>query len=163
MVGEVRNRWGRVDIVVHGAGIVADKRIVEKSTKQFSQVFATKVIGLRSLLQATANDELRFICIFSSVAGRYGNAGQADYAMANAVLNSIAKEEASRRGPRCVVRALNWGPWDGGMVTPELRQHFSTMGIPVISMQDGVHAFVRELQHKSSDPADVDVVLAARG
>jgi NAD(P)-dependent dehydrogenase (short-subunit alcohol dehydrogenase family)/acyl carrier protein len=161
-IQEVRTKWGRIDMLVHGAGVIADKRIAEKSPEQFAQVFATKVLGVRSLLQATAADSLRFICIFSSVAGRYGNAGQADYAMANAVLNAIAKEEAARR-TACVVRALNWGPWDGGMVTPELRHHFSQNGIPVISMQDGVSAFVRELQYKSSDPTDVDVVLAARG
>jgi malonyl CoA-acyl carrier protein transacylase/NAD(P)-dependent dehydrogenase (short-subunit alcohol dehydrogenase family) len=161
-IQEVRTKWGRIDMLVHGAGVIADKRIAEKSPEQFAQVFATKVLGARSLLQATAGDALRFICIFSSVAGRYGNAGQADYAMANAVLNAIAKDEAARRNG-CVVRSLNWGPWDGGMVTPELRRHFSQNGIPVISMQDGVSAFVRELQYKSSDPTDVDVVLAARG
>ncbi|MCI0366384.1 MAG: SDR family NAD(P)-dependent oxidoreductase [Phycisphaerales bacterium] len=161
-ISRIRARWGHIEMLVHGAGVLADKRIAEKSPEQFMRVFGPKVLGLKSLLHATRDDTLRFICIFSSVAGRYGNAGQADYAMANAALNQIAKEEAARRGPQCIVRSLNWGPWDGGMVTPELRNHFAAKGIPVIATQDGVEAFVRELQHKSTDPADVDVVLAAK-
>ena len=161
-VAEVRKRWGAIDMLVHGAGVLRDKRITDKTPEQFMQVFSTKVLGLKSLLNATRNDNLRFICSFSSVAGRYGNAGQADYAMANAALNQVAREEALRRGPNCVVRSLNWGPWAGGMVTPEMRDHFASRGIATIGIQDGAQAFVRELQFRSSDPADVDVVLAAR-
>jgi NAD(P)-dependent dehydrogenase (short-subunit alcohol dehydrogenase family) len=160
-MAEVRRTFGPVQILIHAAGILADKSIAEKSAEQFMQVFAPKVLGLRSLLDATADDPLRFICLFSSVAGRYGNAGQADYAMANAALNQIAWEEAQRRDGRCIVRALNWGPWDGGMVTPELRERFVSKGIPVMPMPEGVAAFVRELQHPSHDSAEVDIVLAA--
>jgi NAD(P)-dependent dehydrogenase (short-subunit alcohol dehydrogenase family) len=158
---EVRERWGQIDMLVHGAGVLADKRIVDKTPEQFMQVFNTKVLGLKSMLAATRNDKLRFMCVFSSVAGRYGNAGQSDYAMANAALNQVAREEALRRGSQCVVRSLNWGPWDGGMVTPELRDLFAARQIAVIDIEAGADAFVRELQYRSSDPADVDVVLAA--
>jgi NAD(P)-dependent dehydrogenase (short-subunit alcohol dehydrogenase family) len=161
-VAEARRRWGRIDMLIHGAGTIADKRIVDKSLEQFRAVFGTKVLGLRSLLDATREDPLRFICIFSSVAGRYGNVGQADYAMANAAMSCIAREEAVQRGPQCIVRALSWGPWNGGMVTPELREHFAARGIPVISIEEGGAAFVRELQNRSADPIDVDVVLVAR-
>ncbi len=108
-ISQVRERWGRIDMLVHGAGVLADKRIVDKSPEQFMQVFGPKVLGLKSLLHATREDNLRFICTFSSVAGRYGNAGQADYAMANSALNQIAKEEAALRGPQCIVRSLNLG------------------------------------------------------
>jgi acyl transferase domain-containing protein/NADP-dependent 3-hydroxy acid dehydrogenase YdfG len=159
---EVRKRWGSIDMLIHGAGVLADKRIADKTVEQFRQVFDTKVLGLKSMLNATREDNLRFICVFSSVAGRYGNAGQADYAMANAALNQVAREEALRRGSQCVVRALNWGPWLGGMVTPELQALFAARGIAVIDMKDGAQAFVRELQYRSSEPGDVDVVLAAR-
>jgi len=159
---EVRKRWQQIDILIHAAGVLADKRIADKTPEQFMQVYGPKVLGLRSLLSATKDDPLRFICLFSSVAGRYGNAGQADYAMANAAMNQIAREEASRRSSRCIVRSLNWGPWDGGMVTPELRELFASKGVPVMPVTDGVAAFVRELHHPSHDPADVDVVVAAR-
>ncbi|HKQ31534.1 MAG TPA: SDR family NAD(P)-dependent oxidoreductase, partial [Burkholderiales bacterium] len=162
VISDVRSRWGRVDMLIHAAGLIADKRLSEKSFEQFMEVYGTKVLGLRSLLEATDDDPLRFIGLFSSVAGRYGNAGQSDYAMANAALNRIAGEQARRRGSRCVVRSLNWGPWDGGMVTPELRDHFAAKGVSIMSMQEGAAAFVRELCHPSTELAEVDVVLAAR-
>lgn len=158
----VRAKWSRVDGLIHAAAVIADKAIAEKSPEQFARVFSTKVFGFASLLSAARQDILRFIYVFSSVAGRYGNRGQADYAMANAAVSQMARDESVRRGPGCVVRALSWGPWDGGMVTPDLRSHFAARGVPLIAMDRGVAAFVQELCHASLDAADIDVVLAAR-
>jgi acyl transferase domain-containing protein/NAD(P)-dependent dehydrogenase (short-subunit alcohol dehydrogenase family) len=157
----VRCKWGQVDGLIHAAGVIADKVIAEKSPEQFEHVFSTKAIGFASLLSAARPDDLRFIYVFSSVAGRYGNRGQADYAMANAAISHRARDESVRRGTRCVVRALSWGPWEGGMVTPDLRSHFAARGIPLIPMERGVAAFVHELCHTSMDLAGIDVVLAA--
>ncbi len=36
--------------------------------------------------------------------------------------------------PSCRVVAVNWGPWDGGMVTPSLRPLFESEGIPLIPL-----------------------------
>ena len=41
-------------------------------------------------------------------------------------------------------------------------RYFETMGIPVLPIPEGAAAFVRELQHLNHDPAEVDVVVAAR-
>ena len=59
--------------------------------------------------------------MFSSSTGRFGRIGQVDYAVANEVLNKIADQQAESR-PDCRVLSLNWGPWDGGMVTPALKK-----------------------------------------
>jgi NAD(P)-dependent dehydrogenase (short-subunit alcohol dehydrogenase family) len=160
-VGAARSRWGRIDGIIHGAGTLADKRVAEKSVEQFERVFSTKVLGLRALLAATEHDQLRLICLFSSVAARFGNAGQADYALANETMNKVARAEAVRRGPSCHVRSLNWGPWDGGMVSPELREHFVRRGIPVIKVEDGAAAFVEEICRRDDDLSHVDVVLSS--
>ena len=55
---DVRREWGPVTALVHGAGVLADKRIVDKTDEQFDRVFDTKVAGLRALLSATAHDPL---------------------------------------------------------------------------------------------------------
>jgi malonyl CoA-acyl carrier protein transacylase len=141
----VRQEWGPITALVHGAGVLADKRIEEKTDEQFDRVFDTKVSGLRALLAATANDPLTALCLFSSVAARTGNPGQCDYAMANEVLNLVACAERARRGPSCVVRAIGWGPWEGGMVTPSLKHHFQQMGVPLIPLAVGTQRFVEEL------------------
>jgi hypothetical protein len=111
---------------------------------------------LRSLLAATADDPLNVICLFSSVAARTGNAGQADYAMANEVLNRVAHELAHTR-PGCVVKSIGWGPWAGGMVTPVLKAKFDEMGVPLIPLENGARRFVDELQQ--ADRSEVETVI----
>lgn len=157
----VRHEWGPITAIVHGAGVLADKRIAEKTDEQFNRVFDTKVVGLRSLLAATTSDPVSTLCLFSSVAARTGNPGQADYAMANEVLNLVACAERSRRGNGCVIRSIGWGPWDGGMVTPGLKTHFQQLGVPLIPIDSGARIFVDEL-HSAGDDVAV-VVTSANG
>ena len=122
-LAEVRSDWGPITGIVHGAGVLADALIAVKTDDQFSRVFDPKVEGLRSLLAATADDPLEVLCAFSSVAAQFGNPGQCDYAMANEVLNQVLSAEQARR-TGCVVRAIGWGPWQGGMVTSEIAGRF---------------------------------------
>ncbi|MGW4129430.1 SDR family NAD(P)-dependent oxidoreductase [Amycolatopsis japonica] len=152
-----RADFGPVAGLVHGAGVLADARLVDKTDRQFSTVFDTKVAGLQTLLAATESDPLEFVCLFSSVAGRFGNAGQSDYAMANEVLAQVASGIAIRR-PSCVVRSIAWGPWDGGMVGPELREHFIAGGVGLISPAAGAAAFVAECV---TDPTPARVTITA--
>jgi hypothetical protein len=102
------------------------------------------------LLAATAADPLEVIVLFSSVAAAFGNAGQSDYAIANEVLNHVASAEAARR-PECLVRSIAWGPWDGGMVTPALAEHFSRSGVALIPTEQGAAAFTAELGVRTGD------------
>ena len=144
-VAQARASWGPITGVIHAAGALADKLIADKTDAQFAKVFRTKVVGLRALLDATADDELAFLLLFSSLAAHSGNQGQADYAMANEVLNKVAALEQRRRGPRCLVRALGWGPWDGGMVDASVRARFAGMGVPLIPLEDGARLMRDEL------------------
>ena len=153
----VRSDLGRITGVVHGAGVLADKLIVEKTPEQFARVFDTKVVGLRNLLAATAQDELTMLCLFSSVAARTGNVGQGDYSMANEVLNKVARQEQLRRGRSCVVKSIGWGPWEGGMVTDSLKSHFEAMGVALIDLDVGARAMIAELSDPRRD--QVEVVL----
>src|SRR5205085_716228 len=108
MLSRVRREWGPVSALVHAAGVLADKRISEKSDAQFDHVFNTKVEGLRTLLVATHDDPLKLLCVFSSVSARCGNLGQSDYAMANEVLAKVASAE-SRRRPGLIAKSFGWG------------------------------------------------------
>lgn len=153
----VRAEFGAITGVVHGAGVLADKLIVDKTDAQFDSVFNTKVAGLRALLAATESDPLKLLCLFSSVAARTGNNGQVDYAMANEVLNKVAAAERRRRGDTCVVKSLGWGPWDGGMVSPALKAHFASMGVSLIPLDGGARMLVDEIASPQRD--DVELVL----
>jgi acyl transferase domain-containing protein/acyl carrier protein len=159
VLGEVRRQFGPVRGLIHGAGVLADARIEDKTAEQFDTVYSTKVKGLRSLLSAIADDDLKALVLFSSSTARFGRAGQVDYAIANEVLNKLTWQEAGRR-PGCRVVSLNWGPWDSGMVSPALKEMFAREGIGVIGLQAGAELLVDELRLAPPGPREV-VVLAA--
>jgi acyl transferase domain-containing protein len=145
--------------IIHGAGVLADARIEDKTVEQFERVFATKVAGLQALLRSVDPDELRALVLFSSSTARFGRAGQVDYAIANEVLNKLAQQQA-RRLPRCRVVSVNWGPWDGGMVSPALNKVFAQEGIGLIPPEAGANYLVEELRSPPGDAVEV-VVLAS--
>ncbi len=149
---------GQVTHLVHGAGLLADRRIEDLTDEQFSQVYQTKVAGFHSLLAATNQVQLKAIVLFSSSTARFGRVGQASYAAANESLNKLAQAQARLR-PNTKVVAVNWGPWDGGMVTPALRDLFASEGVGVIPLRQGAELLLRELQAEKSA---VEVVVIAK-
>ena len=149
---------GPVRAFVHGAGVLADKLILDKTAEQFDAVFDTKVIGLRNILAALDLSKLKVLALYSSSTARFGRAGQCDYAMANEVLNKTARLIA-RRLPDCRVASFNWGPWDGGMVNDGLKALFAKEGVGVIDLAAGGKFLVDEL---SSGSGAVEVVVVAR-
>ncbi|MBN8615870.1 MAG: SDR family NAD(P)-dependent oxidoreductase [Deltaproteobacteria bacterium] len=156
----VRAEWGPVRAIVHGAGVIADRFIADKTDEQWDRVMDTKVHGLAALLEATKADPIRAIVMFSSVAGRTGNQGQCDYASANEILNKVATLEGKRRraqGHDVVVRSLGWGPWEGGMVSPALKARFEKLGVRLIGLAEGAGWMSDELARFDLD--DVEVVL----
>jgi len=159
---EARRDLGPVRGLIHGAGVIEDRRIEDKTAAQFDRVFDTKVRGLRSLLEATRDDDLRFIVLFSSVSARFGRTGQVDYAMANEVLNKVAHQQAAAR-PGCRVVAINWGPWDGGMVTPALKREFARQGIDLIPPAAGARCLLDELCAADADAIEVLIGAAPAG
>ncbi|MBX9627655.1 MAG: SDR family NAD(P)-dependent oxidoreductase, partial [Gemmataceae bacterium] len=144
LLNHARTRFGPVAALVHGAGVLADRRLEDLAPADFDRVYRTKVDGLRNLLAGLSAQPLKAVVLFSSVTARLGRTGQAAYAAANEVLNKTAQAEARRR-PGCRVVALNWGPWDGGMVTPALRKQFEAEGVGVVPLADGGAFLVNEL------------------
>ncbi len=135
---------GTVSGVIHGAGALADKRIEHKSAADFEAVYRPKIDGLENMLRCIQADQLRHLVLFSSAAAFFGNIGQADYALANEILNKAAFEW-KRRYPGCKVLTINWGPWDGGMVTTAIKSQFAERGIDLIPPDAGVRMLVEQL------------------
>jgi acyl transferase domain-containing protein/NAD(P)H-dependent flavin oxidoreductase YrpB (nitropropane dioxygenase family) len=150
-------RHGRLDGVIHGAGVIEDKLIRDKSLASLQRVLAPKVTGAAVLAAKLRPESLKFLAFFTSVSGRYGNRGQADYAAANEVLNKLAATLNARWAARVV--AFNWGPWEstGGMVSAELAKQFAAAGVHVLSRPQGCKAFIDELMH--GDKRDVEVIF----
>ncbi len=155
---KVSSEYGTATGIIHGAGVLEDRLIIDKTGEQFEKVFDTKVKGFNALLEAVKNNDLKFIVIFSSITARSGNIGQADYAVANEVLNKMAQQESLAR-PECRTVSINWGPWDGGMVTEALKKEFAGKGIGLIPVDKGAENMIRELSLDPDSP--VEVVIGA--
>ena len=153
-IAEAEARLGPITGLVHGAGVLADKLIREKTPEQLARVFGPKIDGLDALLSELDTSRLKTIAFFSSVAARYGNAGQSDYAMANELLNRMAWWLKASR-PEMTVTSINWGPWDGGMVDDGLRAKFAEMGVALISRQAGANAFADAVLAGAACPVEI--------
>ncbi len=137
-------RLGKINGIIHGAGTLSDRRIERKTIQDFEAVYTPKVDGLRNLLKIAPPKQLDFLVLFSSIVGFFGNIGQADYAMANEVLNKAAYQ-IKRDNPTCHVVSIDWGPWDSGMVTPELKRAFAARDMAVIPTDAGAEMLVKEI------------------
>ena len=147
-------RNGTITGIIHGAGNLADKWIENKTEADFEKVYSAKVKGLENLLSCVPTYQLDYLILFSSVAGFFGNAGQTDYAIANEILNKSAYL-IKQYYPKCHVVAINWGPWDSGMVTPELKKVFAERNISLIPLEVGSQMLVDEITAKDDQTAQV--------
>jgi NAD(P)-dependent dehydrogenase (short-subunit alcohol dehydrogenase family) len=141
---KIEKQWGQITGIIHGAGRLADKLIQDKTEEIFDNVTSVKLDGLLGLLKMVNINELKHLIMFSSVAGFYGNVGQSDYAMANEIL-STAAHLFSTNHPNTKVTAINWGAWEGGMVSPELQKMFEEAGVSLVNHPGGAARFVQEL------------------
>ncbi|MHB8605973.1 MAG: SDR family NAD(P)-dependent oxidoreductase, partial [Thermoplasmatota archaeon] len=149
VVREARAAFGPVGLVVHAAGFEESKRLADKTEESWDATFAPKVAGLFALDGATRADVPRFI-LFGSVAGRFGNAMQADYSAANDLL---AKFSASRTN----ASVIDWSAWSGvGMATRgSTLTVLAAIGVEALSTIEGTTAFVDEVASPSGAPVIV--------
>lgn len=147
-------KLGRVTGIIHGAGRLADKYIQDKSESDFENVLSVKLDGLLSLFGAVNLNKLDHLIMFSSVAGFYGNVGQTDYAVANEILSKTAHLFKTNH-PNTRVSAINWGAWDSGMVSGELKAQFEAAGITLVNSDGGAAMLVNELNTDYADQPQV--------
>ena len=156
-LAELQEKLGAVNAIVHGAGNLADKPIEKKSERDYDLVYTPKVKGLENILGCVDTEQLDCLVLFSSVVGFYGNAGQTDYAISNEILNKTA-HTFQQKHPNCHVVAINWGPWDSGMVSPELKKAFAERNIKTIPVEAGTQMLVKEV---TSAKRDVQVIIGS--
>lgn len=149
-------RYGRIDGIVHGAGIISDRLLKDKPLAAFQSVMATKTTAATVMLEKLQAESLRFVMFFSSVAARFGNVGQTDYSAANEILNKTASRMAAA-WPQAHCLSVNWGPWNAGMVSKELSELYAGKGIHLIPPGVGLRLGISELLENR----DSEVLIAA--
>ena len=148
-----RARFGEPVGLIHGAGVIKDKLIRDKSPDVFDQVLGTKLDGALNLARLLKPEAIRFAALFSSIAGRYGNAGQSDYAAANEILNKLAIWLDRRWKGRVV--SMIWGPWSGVGMVSELEGHLGSRGLRMITPEVGRSLLSDELRFGAKGVVEV--------
>ncbi|WGS46999.1 SDR family NAD(P)-dependent oxidoreductase [Burkholderia sp. JSH-S8] len=155
-VAAIVSAHGPLRGVLHCAGTVDDAFLIHKQEHSLRAVLAPKVAGTLNLDHATRGQPLAFFALFSSISGVLGNAGQTDYAAANAFMDAFAEQRAGR--VRAGERAgnsvsINWPLWrDGGMtLDAELaallrEQH----GLDALDSALGMQVLARALEGETS-------------
>ena len=150
-------KYGPITGLIHGAGVLADRKLEQKSIKDFDLVYGTKIKGFRNIWKELDPSKLCHVLLFSSGAGFFGNAGQSDYAIANETLNQIAWD-LQKNHPHIKVVSYNWGPWDGGMVDENLKQLFYQRGVQVIPRGEGSRIFAETALKNDQHPSPIFVI-----
>jgi hypothetical protein len=146
-IAAILARHGRLDGILHCAGMIADSHILKKTATEFASVLAPKVAGTLNLDEASRDIDLDFFVLFSSLAGALGNIGQADYAAANAFMDQFAghRQRLLERGQRHgKTVSINWPLWqDGGMRIEESSRTIlqNNTGMLPMRTESGMHAF----------------------
>jgi len=152
---EARTRLGKFTAIVHAAGITEDGPVAEASDESVERILATKVSGFWAAVLATMQDPIRSAVALASWAGRFGNAGQASYAAANAAL-SQAVAALARKRPGVRALSLEYPPWDGtamvAKIPPLARATLAEQGVPFIDDAAGLAAFFGGLRGGWSGP-----------
>ncbi|MBL0087597.1 MAG: SDR family NAD(P)-dependent oxidoreductase [Ideonella sp.] len=145
-IADVRQRHGRIDVLLHAAGLEISRNLPEKSPAEFDLVFDVKSDGWFNLMRAARDLPIGATVVFSSVAGRFGNQGQTDYAAANDLLCKITSH-LRRTRPQMRALALDWTAWGGiGMATRgSIPKIMEMAGVQLLPPEAGVAWIRREL------------------
>ncbi len=146
VIDQVRQRHGRIDVLLHAAGIERSHSLPDKDPREFDLVFDVKADGFFNLLHAIGEMPLGATVAFSSIAGRFGNDGQTDYCSANDLLCKITSSFRTTR-PATRGIAIDWTAWGGiGMATRgSIPKVMELAGIDMLPPEAGIPLIRREL------------------
>jgi polyketide synthase PksN len=141
VLADIRKRFGRIDGMIHAAGVAQPGMLLRKTEESFRQVLDPKVRGTWLLDQLTADDDLDFFALFSSGVTVMGEAGQADYVAANYYLDSFAGARNRRGRPTL---AIDWVSWAEAGMSVEFGIDVDTM-FKVLHPAKAIAAFEQAL------------------
>ena len=163
LAGNASGQWPQLQGIMHASGVLADATFGNQSAASLRQAFAPKTSSAANLHSSTEHTPLAFQVLFSSVTALLGGMGQANYAAANAALDSLAAAWQSEG--RAGVSSIQWGGWaGGGMASADAgtAARLARMGMALIEPKLGLAALAGVLQSASAamsvPPAQLTVV-----
>ncbi|MFC0111199.1 type I polyketide synthase [Kibdelosporangium aridum] len=143
-LAEVIDGIDSLTAVVHTAGVLDDGVVESLTPQRVEKVMSPKALAAWNLHELTRDLDLAEFVVFSSAAGIFGNAGQANYSAANTFLDGLA---AHRRALGLPGLSLAWGLWDqqdGGMgagLAAADKARTSRSGSSALSPEQGLALF----------------------
>ncbi len=143
-VAAALEKSGRIDALIHCAGLEISHFLPDKPQAEYDLVFDVKALGWLNVISALGDSKPRHAIVFSSIAGRFGNAGQTDYSAANDLLCKSVSH-LRREGVHAV--AIDWTAWAGiGMASRgSIPKMMEMAGIDMLPPEIGVPIVRREL------------------
>ncbi|PUA27196.1 MAG: hypothetical protein B0W54_20470 [Cellvibrio sp. 79] len=145
LITSVLEQFGHLHGIFHSAGLATEQNLLEQDAAAFAEILKPKLFGTRWLDEATADLDLDFFILFSSISAVVGDLGSGSYACANRYLDAFAEYRQQlvaaglRRG---LSLSINWPLWaEGGMtIPPEQQALFEFSGIQPLTETDGLLA-----------------------
>jgi malonyl CoA-acyl carrier protein transacylase len=161
VMGKVVSLYGRIDGIIHGAGVIRDSYLSQMSQDDFSTVTEVKFLGAWNLFTSAEGAGLRFFVGLSSGAAIQGNPGQGNYAAGNRMMSALLRT-LHRKNSAIRFKALMLPPVEGaGMADdPEIRALLKRIGVAYIHANELAGLFCRELFTAPAD--DVWVMFMRR-
>ena len=157
---DILQKEKHLDVVIHAAGVEKSHRLDDKTFEEFCLVYDVKTNGYFNILKALqeVKHKPQVFITFSSIAGRFGNAGQTDYSAANHLLSMLSADLQHKFPARRFI-SLDWGAWaEVGMASRgSVPRFMERAGIEMLHPRQAVPLLRQEL---TSGSRACEVVLA---
>ncbi|MCQ2410640.1 MAG: SDR family NAD(P)-dependent oxidoreductase, partial [Elusimicrobiaceae bacterium] len=141
---KIKAKNGRVDGLIHFAGVERSKLIYDKDPAEYYRIFDVKATSFASFLANNIVRDGGFFAFASSIAGKYGNLGQSDYASANDYLAKSAFS-LTNQGYRAIAIAMSAYKNVGMGVRAGVETFLRANGVDFVDPEDGMQIFLDEI------------------
>jgi phthiocerol/phenolphthiocerol synthesis type-I polyketide synthase E len=144
VIRQVRERFGRIDAVIHGAGMSGEKvvkPISQLSVEDCEEQFRAKARGLYVLEEVFRAQEPDLFVLLSSNAAVLGGLGLAGYSAANLFMDAFAVSRSGIDGARWL--SVNWDGWLPDEHGRLVKSFQTTMDQYAMTPDEGSEAFSR--------------------
>jgi short-subunit dehydrogenase involved in D-alanine esterification of teichoic acids len=129
VITAAEKRFGKINGIVHAAGIVMGGLIRQITPQQVEQGFKAKVNGTLVLDALSRDMDLDFFILCSSLNALVGTLGEVTYCAANAFQDAFAIYKTSGDRKKVFTAAVNWDAWQGVGFAAAVEKHIGVEGL----------------------------------
>ncbi|MCL2887930.1 MAG: SDR family NAD(P)-dependent oxidoreductase [Elusimicrobia bacterium] len=144
VVTKIKAKGGRVDGLIHFAGLERSKLVTDKTLEEFFRIFDVKATSGAAFLALNLVKDSGLYACATSIAGKYGNLGQSDYGSANEYLSKLCAS-LHNQGQRAISISMSAFSNIGMGIRPGVETFLKSNGVEFVDPQDGMQMFLDEI------------------